>query len=461
MRLAEFLLDVLRPEVDRRREDVGRGLAAQLDDVLAEVGFDRLDSRRLEGVVEADLLGDHRLALGDALRAHRPAQVDDDGARFLSVLRVVDLAAARADLGLVGLEVKVEMRERVVLDRAGAVAQRLELGQSCGRRGAPGDEIARKRHRALQARVRQRLVRVLLELGRSRDHAHGPRSGLPSPIAGPSAIPARISATWRALIGDPSRLQLAGHVHQTPEIAREHRVGAGAADVVGFLGHDRVREFAVFGREQAAEAATGLPLLEFDQRQALDLGQKPPRLRFDPELAQAGAGIVIGDRSLIARVDLVDAHDVDQEADQFVRFFREPLGPLGEIRLAREQVGIVLDEHAAARPARRDHIVAVLERLDRLPRQPFRGRAVAGIIRRLTAAGLARHDHFAARILEQLDRGESDARPDDVDEAGDEEPDARLRFPVFPRRGRRRIHRFIASLSPAGAALLSLSLRLP
>ena len=144
MRLAEFLLDVLRREMDRRRDDVGGRFAAQLNDVLAEVGFDRLDARRLERVVEADLLGDHRLALGDAFRAHRLAEVDDDLARFLGVLRVVDFAAARADLLLVGFEIKVEVGERVILDRLGAVAQRLELGQPGGRGRPPTDEIARK-----------------------------------------------------------------------------------------------------------------------------------------------------------------------------------------------------------------------------------------------------------------------------------------------------------------------------
>ena len=119
-------------------------LVAQLNDVLAKVGLDRLDSRPLERMIEADLLGDHRLALGDAFRAHRLAEVDDDLARFLGVLSVVDFAAARADLLLVGLEIKVEVGERMILDRPGAVAQRLELGQPCGRSRAPVDEIARK-----------------------------------------------------------------------------------------------------------------------------------------------------------------------------------------------------------------------------------------------------------------------------------------------------------------------------
>ena len=195
MRLAEVLLDVFRREMDRRRDDVGRGFAAQLNDVLAKVGFDRLDPRPLQGMVEIDLLGDHRLALGDALRAHGLAELDDDLARFVSVLRVVDFTAARADLPLVGLEIKIEVGERVILDRAGAVAQRFELGQPRGRSRPPTDKVARERHRALQSGVGQRVMCVLFELGRGRDLAHREASGLPSPIAGPSAIPARISAT--------------------------------------------------------------------------------------------------------------------------------------------------------------------------------------------------------------------------------------------------------------------------
>ena len=131
-------------EMNRRRDDMGRRFVAQLNDVLAKVGLDRLDPRRLERGVEADLLGDHRLALGDAFRAHRLAELNDDLARLLGVLRVMDFAAARADLVLVGLEIKIEVGERVILDRPRAVAQRLELGQPCGRGGATADEIARK-----------------------------------------------------------------------------------------------------------------------------------------------------------------------------------------------------------------------------------------------------------------------------------------------------------------------------
>ena len=97
------------------------------------------------------------------------------------------------------------MGERVVLDRARAVAQRLELRQPLGGRGAPGDEIARMAEGALQSRVGQRLVHVVLEFRRGRDVGHWRGSFWLSPIAGPSAMPARTSATWRALTAEPSR----------------------------------------------------------------------------------------------------------------------------------------------------------------------------------------------------------------------------------------------------------------
>ena len=47
---------VLGRLLDRRREDVHRVLAGELDDVLAEIGFDDADAGRLQRVVQADLL---------------------------------------------------------------------------------------------------------------------------------------------------------------------------------------------------------------------------------------------------------------------------------------------------------------------------------------------------------------------------------------------------------------------
>src|SRR2546425_1032485 len=83
-------------------------IAAKLDDVLAEIGLDRLDAVRLEMLVEADLLGHHRLALGDGLRPGIAADRQDDLARLFRRLGVMHLPAGSPHLVLVGLEIEVE-----------------------------------------------------------------------------------------------------------------------------------------------------------------------------------------------------------------------------------------------------------------------------------------------------------------------------------------------------------------
>jgi phenylalanyl-tRNA synthetase beta chain len=55
-------------------------LLAELDDVLAEIGLDRLDPVRFQMVVHPDFLGDHRLALGDGLRTGLAANLEHRGA---------------------------------------------------------------------------------------------------------------------------------------------------------------------------------------------------------------------------------------------------------------------------------------------------------------------------------------------------------------------------------------------
>ena len=91
----EHLGDLAARAVDDRGEDVRGPLAGELDDPLAEVGLDGRQARRLEGVVELDLLGDHRLALGDHLHA-APARDLEDRAHGVVGGRRADHAAAAA-----------------------------------------------------------------------------------------------------------------------------------------------------------------------------------------------------------------------------------------------------------------------------------------------------------------------------------------------------------------------------
>ena len=114
----EQLAHLIGRLVDRRDDDVFGRLARRLHDELPEVRLDDLHTRRLEVLVEADLLGRHRLALHDhaAVAQHDLGHVAGGvGARR----RAVDDGPGRLELRLE----RVEQRWEVVDGpRAGGLA---------------------------------------------------------------------------------------------------------------------------------------------------------------------------------------------------------------------------------------------------------------------------------------------------------------------------------------------------
>src|SRR6266446_25582 len=171
--------------MDRRRNQVARRLVTQLDDVFAEIGFDRGDAVLFEILVEPDLLGDHRLALGDDLGVDRAADLQYRGASFVRRSRPMDPAARGEDIRFVELEIEVEMLEGVILDRLADVAQRLELGEPCdGEAAALGKTGAHQRKRTLQIVVREAGAGVRLEGATGSEHG----SYRAAPIGGTSPV---------------------------------------------------------------------------------------------------------------------------------------------------------------------------------------------------------------------------------------------------------------------------------
>jgi hypothetical protein len=154
-------------------------------------------------------------------------------------------------------------------------------------------------------------------------------------------------------------------------------------------------------------------------------GRSTSRLVLDAEFAKSRAGIVIGDAAVITGLDRLDAHHVHQERHQFVTAAGEVLGPGLHGRIVIEQARIVMTEHPGAGPRRCHHGVVVVERRDHLRRDRSSRGAVSAIVGRLAAADLqGRHLDRAAGSFKQLDRGETDRRPEQIDEAGNEKRNA-------------------------------------
>ena len=132
--------------------------------------------------------------------------------------------------------------------------------------------------------------------------------------------------------------------------------------------------------------------------------------------------------------DLAHPEHVDEEARQLVRALGERLGLHVPVGPGGKQPRIVFPQHPGTAPGRRDDVVERLERLDGAHRNRTRVAGVAAVVRGLAAASLrGRHLHGTPRILEQLDGREADRRTEEVDEAGDEQSDTRVRRPVTRR----------------------------
>ena len=125
--LAEDVADLAAVAVDRRDQDVRGPVVAELDDELGEVGLVGVDALGLERLVEADLLGGHRLDLDD-LASRRVASHRASGDDAVGLVRVggpVHGAAGRGDRLLQLHQVAVEMAQGVVLDRLPGLPQLL------------------------------------------------------------------------------------------------------------------------------------------------------------------------------------------------------------------------------------------------------------------------------------------------------------------------------------------------
>ena len=149
------------------------------------------------------------------------------------------LAAIGDDILLETLEIEIEMRERMVLDRDAFVAQRLEFRQPRDRLGALFRKTgAHHGHRALQIGVAERAMRIRLEGVAGR--LHQLLSG--SPMGG--VVVGHVRQHFGDMAygdGFAEPRELARHVEEAAHIAAEQRIGAGRGDIGGFVARPSCR----------------------------------------------------------------------------------------------------------------------------------------------------------------------------------------------------------------------------
>jgi hypothetical protein len=135
---------------------------------------------------------------------------------------------------------------------------------------------------------------------------------------------------------------------------------------------------------------------------------------------------VIGRAARPLRRHAIHAAHIDEERDELV-------GARGEFprlreagRLVGEQFRVMQLDHAGAGAGRRDDVIIAGEGSDGLAPDRSGVGPVARIVGGLAAAGLGmRHLDRAARLFQKLHGGKADARPEQIDQAGHQQRDAR------------------------------------
>ena len=231
--------------------------------------------------------------------------------------------------------------------------------------------------------------------------------------------------------GCDSRASLPAMFHQAAQIAAEQCSRAGGEGRWRiFSSTRRVEISGYFTQNVPPEAAAGVP-----NRASPPPSARPPMRAGGaagprtPHLAQPRAGVVVGrvpPRS--ARRPSRTAEDVGEESSRARRLrsasaCARPL-PAGA---GGEEPGIVLAQHPGAGPGRRDDVVERLERLDGALRdRPVRCRESPPLYAGWAAAGLdggARPTTHPASSQQPERPRNPTAGTEEIDEAGDEQPD--------------------------------------
>ena len=120
-----------------------------------------------------------------------------------------------------------------------------------------------------------------------------------------------------------------------------------------------------------------------------------------------------GSEAVLVPMDLKDTKGIET--------LGKVIGARARLRAIREQARQMQPEHRRAAARRRDDVIESIERLYHIARDAGRDVARPRIVSWLAATGLAtRHYHPATSSFEQGYGGEADARPEEIDQAGDE-----------------------------------------
>jgi len=228
------------------------------------------------------------------------------------------------------------------------------------------------------------------------------------------------------LDGQARAIDYALELHQAARIDGDHRGCPGLLDGLDLGASHRARHLGKLHRKRSAESAAFLRRRHLGEREAAHVGQQSSRSALDPQLAQRVAAIVIRHHAIEARPDIVHLGNFEQESRKLpdARLQWPHLGK--HFGIVLEQIGEMMPDHRRAGARRHDDVLGVAKNFEKMPGDLARLIGVAGVERGLAATGLgyAKLD-FVAQALQHCGDRDANLREDLIDDAGDEQRDAR------------------------------------
>ena len=142
----------------RRRNDVRRCFTGQLNDVLTEVSFHRLNTGGAQRLIQPRLFREHRLRLGDLAHSMPPGDINHQIADFITLTRPQHLRAARPGPFFKDVEPDIEIIQNTVADFFIGLAQGFKFQPIISQPGNGLATLARKQRLSFLQGCLQTLV---------------------------------------------------------------------------------------------------------------------------------------------------------------------------------------------------------------------------------------------------------------------------------------------------------------
>jgi hypothetical protein len=232
--------------------------------------------------------------------------------------------------------------------------------------------------------------------------------------------------------GESRAIDDALELHQATGVDGDDGGCAGLLDGIDLGARHGAGDLREFDGERSAEAAAFFGDVHFSEREALNFREQFSRTRFDAQLAEGVAAVVVGDDAVESRADIFYARDFEEESRKLPNSRLQAMDLGEELGIVFEDVREMMRDHGCARARGHDDVFRIVEDVEEMPGDGARFIRIAGVEGGLAAAGLGRGEiDLVAQAFQHLSDGDANLRENLIHDAGDKQRNASAHWGEF------------------------------